>query len=77
MSVIVVAFESSSLRPRHRPDQGTREGYPYHGPMGWANRFVHGRGILHGYPGPGEPLTVELDQGLYRWRAVVVGTDRP
>lgn len=31
--------------------QGTREGYPYHGPMNLPSGFVHGRGALHAYPG--------------------------
>jgi hypothetical protein len=32
--------------------QGTREGYPYHGRIGSPSASVHGRGTLHGYPGP-------------------------
>ena len=36
--------------PSQIPPQGTRKGYPYHGPTRIQSQFVHGRGILEGYP---------------------------
>jgi len=41
-----------SLKPHTPPPQGTRKGYPYHGPTCLRSRLiVHGRGIPCGYPG--------------------------